>query len=121
MRKLIWDDIIGIINENRMAGNITSADAGRLCELIRKLYNHLYAHYKEMDEGGLNDMMDDDFVLKTDIIEAEVTKRVTENVTKEVTKEVTKDFVLKLYSKFKDKKRVAELLDLPLDVVQKVL
>ena len=91
LRKLILDDIISVINENQRAGNITAADAGRLRRLIRKLYGHLYAHYEELAEGGLNDMMEEALILDIDIIEAEITKRVTKEVTKEVAEEVTKE------------------------------
>lgn len=61
LRKLVLDDIISVINENQRAENITAADAGRLRRLIRKLYGHLYAHYEELAEGGLNDMMEEDW------------------------------------------------------------
>ena len=125
LRKLVLDDIISVINENQRAGNITAADAGRLRRLIRKLYGHLYAHYKELAEGGLNDMMEEALVLDIDIIEDEITKRVTKQVTEEVTEEVTKrnreDTIKKLYSKLKDAKQVSELLDLPMEAVEKAL
>ena len=125
LRKLVLDDIISVINENQRAGNITAADAGRLRRLIRKLYGHLYAHYKELAEGGLNDMMEEALVLDIDIIEDEITKRVTKQVTEEVTEEVTKrnreDTIKKLYSKLKDAKQVSELLDLPMETVEKAL
>ena len=125
LRKLVLDDIISVINENQRAGNITAADAGRLRRLIRKLYGHLYAHYEELAEGGLNDMMEEALVLDIDIIEDEITKRVTKQVTEEVTEEVTKrnreDTIKKLYSKLKDAKQVSELLDLPMEAVEKAL
>lgn len=117
LRKLILDDIIGIINENQSIGNITSTDANKLRGLVRKLYNHLYAHYEELIEGGLNDMMEEGLVLEADIIEAEVTKRVT----REVTEKNQKETIQKIYSKLKDEAQVADLLDLPLEEVQKAL
>ena len=89
LRSLILDDIIGVIRKNQEYGNITAADARRLHDLIHKLYNHLYSHYTEFIEGGLNDMMEDGLILETDIIEAELTKKITKRVTDEVTKQVT--------------------------------
>ena len=137
LRKLVLDDIISVINENQRAGNITAADAGRLRRLSRKLYGHLYAHYEELAEGGLNDMMEEALVLDIDIIEDEITKRVTKQVTAQVTEEVTaqvtaevteevtkrnkEDTIKKLYSKLKDAKQVSELLDLPMEAVEKAL
>ncbi len=135
LRMLILDDIISVINKNQALGNITSADANKLRSLIQKLYNHLYSHYEEFIEGGFNDMMEDGLVLEADILEAELTKKITERVTREVTEQVTqqvteqltqdvmrrnqRDTICKLYSKLKDARQVAELLELPLDMVQK--
>ena len=70
-------------------------------------------------------MMEEALVLDIDIIEDEITKRVTKQVTEEVTEEVTKrnreDTIKKLYSKLKDAKQVSELLDLPMEAVEKAL
>ncbi len=70
-------------------------------------------------------MMEEALVLDIDIIEDEITKRVTKQVTEEVTEEVTKrnreDTIKKLYSKLKDAKQVSELLDLPMETVEKAL
>ena len=71
LRTLIFDDIIGLINKNLEVRNITSADAKCLIEMIRKLYNHLYSHYEECKERGLNGMVEETFVLETDILMAE--------------------------------------------------
>lgn len=67
LKKLIQDDIIGSINENLKVGNITPDDARKLRRLTHKLYEHLYAHYEEMEE--LNDMTDESLMLDIDIIE----------------------------------------------------
>jgi uncharacterized phage infection (PIP) family protein YhgE len=96
-------------------------------------------------EGGLNDMMEEALVLDIDIIEDEITKRVTKQVTAQVTEQVTaqvteevtaqvtaevteevtkrnkEDTIKKLYSKLKDAKQVSELLDLPMETVEKAL
>ena len=136
LQTLIFDDIINIINKNQVLGNITSADANKLRGLIQKLYNHLYSHYKEFIEGGLNDMMEDGLVLEADILEAELTEKITKRVTEQVTKELTErmilqedervnqvenDMISRLYSKLNDIKQVAELLEFPLEKVQKAL
>ncbi|MCI8708588.1 MAG: hypothetical protein HFG99_07660 [Dorea sp.] len=62
-------------------------------------------------------MMEEALVLDIDIIEDEITKRVT----KQVTAQVTEDTIKKLYSKLRDAKQVSELLDVPLEIVEKVL
>lgn len=82
-------------------------------------------------------MMEDGLVLEADILEAELTKKITERVTREVTEQVTqqvteqvtqdvmrrsqRDMVCKLYSKLNDAKQVAELLELPLDLVREIV
>ncbi len=80
LRSLIFNDIMGLVQKNQEIGNITAADAAHLLELTRKLYNHLYARYKEFVEGGFNDMIQDELVLETDIIIAENTKKVREEL-----------------------------------------
>ena len=69
LKTLIQDGIIGSINKNLTIGNITQSDARRLRSLTQKLYDHLYAHYEEMEE--LNDMTDESLILEYDIIEKE--------------------------------------------------
>ena len=61
------NDIIGSINTNLELGNITVTDAQKLRRLTHKLYDHIYSHYKEMEE--LNDMTDESLILDIDIIE----------------------------------------------------
>ena len=105
LRSLIFNDIMGLIRKNQEAGTITAADAAHLLEMTRKLYNHLYARYKEFVEGGLNDMIQDELVLETDIIIAENTKKVREELKletdlliEESTKKLQKEFKLKTAS-----------------------
>ena len=129
MRKLILDDIIGVIRKNQEYGNITAADARRLHDLIHKIYNHLYSHYTEFIEGRLNDMMEDGLILETDIIEAELTKKITKRVTDEVTQQVTQQvtkqsqthFIRKAYEKLNDIEQVASVLDLSPELVRKAV
>ncbi|EOS71948.1 hypothetical protein C818_00095 [Lachnospiraceae bacterium MD308] len=91
LQALILDDIINMINENQAHENITSADANKLRSLIQKLYNHLYSHYEEFIEGGLNDMMEEGLVLEADILEAELTEKITKRITQQVTEQVTQE------------------------------
>lgn len=67
MKNLIQNDIIGSIEENLALGNITFQDAQKLKRYTHKLYEHIYAHYKEMEE--LNEMTDESLMLDIDIIE----------------------------------------------------
>ena len=120
LRKLILDDIMNLIRKNHEEGNITSADASRLRNLIHQLYNHLYSHYDEFIEGGLNDMMEDGLILEYDIIEAKMKKELKEAEAKAETK-AQRDTIRKLYSKLQDAAKVADLLDLPVDTVEESL
>lgn len=69
MQTLILNDTISVINENQDFGNIISANTNKLRRLIRKLYNHLYFHYEEFSEGGLNNMMDEGIILEAELTE----------------------------------------------------
>lgn len=42
-------------------------------------------------------------------------------MTQQVTREIKEGMICKLYAKLKDAKQVAELLELPLDMVQKAV
>lgn len=79
LKKLIQDDIIGSIEKNLEAGNITGDDARRLKELTMKLYRHIYAHYNEM--GDVSEMVDESLMLEYDIIEKQHQKELEEAVT----------------------------------------
>lgn len=69
LKNLIQNDIIGSINQNLLAGNITIDDARRLRRLTQQLYDHIYSHYEEMEE--LNEMTDESLMLDIDMIEKE--------------------------------------------------
>ena len=51
-------------------------DARRLRRLTKKLYDHIYAHYEEME--ALNEMTDESLLLDIDIIEKEHEKALAE-------------------------------------------
>jgi len=54
--------------------------------LLLKLYQHLYAEYAEMKDGGMNDMVEEALVLDIDVIEYEHRKQI-EKIIHELTKE----------------------------------
>lgn len=89
LKKLIFNDIMGIINRQMSAGLLLVNDAMVLRRLLVKLYNHLYADYAECEEGGLNAMIDDELILDIDLVTDEITERVTKEVTEQVTEQVT--------------------------------
>ena len=145
LHNLILNDILSLIESNRLSGDITSADAIRLQRLLYKLYQHLYAHYPEFQEGGLNDMMEDGLVLDCDIWERDITKKLTKELTEQLTGELTEqltgelteqitnrvsaethaqdlaDTVRKLYHKLHCVDQVADLLDLSVERVTEIL
>lgn len=141
LHNLILNDILSLIESNRLSGDITSADAIRLQRLLYKLYQHLYAHYPEFQEGGLNDMMEDGLVLDCDIWERDITKKLTKELTEQLTDELTEqlteqitnkvsnetraqdlaDTVRKLYHKLHSADQVADLLELSVERVTEIL
>ena len=54
LKHLIFHDIIGAIQKNEEAGNITVDDARKLRGLTHRLYRHIYSHYEELEE--INEM-----------------------------------------------------------------
>ncbi len=67
LQSIIQNDIIGSVEENLRLGNITVADAQKLKRLTHKLYEHIYAHYNELEV--LSEMTDESLMLDIDIIE----------------------------------------------------
>ena len=67
LKKIIFDDIIGSIEINMKAGNITEYDAGRLRRMTKALYDYLYSHYEETEE--LSMLTDESIIFDIDLIE----------------------------------------------------
>ncbi len=67
LQSIIQNDIIGSVEENLRLGNITVEDAQKLKRLTHKLYEHIYAHYNELEV--LSEMTDESLMLDIDIIE----------------------------------------------------
>ncbi len=115
LKTLIFDDIIMIINRQLSAGMLTVSDATMLREFLLKLYNHLYADYKECEEGGFNAMVEDEIIFQTDIIIAETTERVTKEVTKELSEKYSKelsekDRIIKAYQLLTKKTPIEQIM-----------
>lgn len=67
LKHLIFHDIIGAIQKNEEAGNITVDDARKLRGLTHRLYRHIYSHYEELEE--INEMTDESLLLDIEIVE----------------------------------------------------
>ena len=76
LQNLIQFDIIGSIETNLKLGNVSMDDARRLREMTKKLYDYIYAHYKEMEE--LNRMTDESLLLDYDLFVMERDKALAE-------------------------------------------
>lgn len=101
LKNLIFNDILNMINRQLSIGVLSINEAMVLRELLMKLYDHLYADYKECEEGGINAMVDDELILQVDILTDEITRRVTKEVTATVTAEMSKRYEKELDSQRK--------------------
>ncbi len=50
LKELVFNDIIGSVQRNEKAGNISKTDAWNLEQLTKKLYEKIYASYKEAED-----------------------------------------------------------------------
>lgn len=71
LKKLICNDIIGAIETNEAAGNITFSEGRKLRRMTLQLYQHIYQKYEEMEEAGMNEIAEEALILDIDIIEYE--------------------------------------------------
>ena len=69
LKNLIFHDIIKVISENVEAGNIGRVDGQKLVQMTKRLYDHIYGGYTEMEEYGVDDMMEEYLILDADIQE----------------------------------------------------
>ena len=127
LKKLILNDILKPIEDNCESGNIEASDAVSLKELTLKLYDHLYAHYYEMINGGVNSMVNDVLELESDKIiariraefadELEHTKEQLEEAREETAK--TKEIIRQLRAG-KEIAEVADELQISTDKVNEI-
>ena len=71
LKELIQYDIIETIQENVAAGNLTVSEGRKLKQISLQLYRHIYEKYDEMEETGVNKMVEDAMILDIDVIELE--------------------------------------------------
>ena len=76
LKNLICHDIIESIEANVSAGNITVSVGRKLKRITLQLYRHIYEKYDEIEEAGVNQIVEEALVLDIDIIEAEHKKEV---------------------------------------------
>ena len=79
LKNLVRKDIIGSIQKNYEVGNITGSDVGRLMQLTKKLYKHLYSEYEQLE---VVEEMDESLILEYEDLDrkyAEIDRRQAEN------------------------------------------
>ncbi len=130
LQSFILHDIMEAINANVDDGNITEYDALRLQELTCKLYRHIYAHYDELQKGGVNDMIEDNLILEVDIWEQKLKEKddalvLQTDIWEQKLKEkddalmlLEKKYVCRLYQELKSVQKVAHILNLPIEKVE---
>ena len=72
LKNLIENDIVNSIKINLSLGNISSEDSRKLCDMIQKLYWHIYANYEELEDITM--MIDESLDLPSDIYDAKIEK-----------------------------------------------
>lgn len=71
LKELIRHDIIGMIQKNVAAGNLTLSEGRKLKQITLQLYRHIYKKYAEMEKEGVNTMVEEALILDIDVIEME--------------------------------------------------
>ena len=72
LKSLIENDILNSIKINLSLGNISKEDGRKLCDMIQKLYWHIYANYEELEDITM--MIDESLDLPSDIYDAKIEK-----------------------------------------------
>ena len=72
LKNLIENDIVSSIKTNLSLGNISQEDSRKLCDMIQKLYWHIYANYEELEDITM--MIDESLELPSDIYDAKIEK-----------------------------------------------
>lgn len=72
LKNLIENDILNSIKINLSLGNISQEDGRKLCDMIQKLYWHIYANYEELEDITM--MIDESLDLPSDIYDAKIEK-----------------------------------------------
>lgn len=74
LKKLISHDIIDTLEQNVSVGNITRVEALKLHRMIQQLYHHIYDGYAELEEAGVEQMVEEPLIFDVDILEDKIEK-----------------------------------------------
>lgn len=97
LKYLIFDVILKSIENSVSAGLLSKNDARVLRSLLLKLYRHVYSDFKEMEEDGMNDMIEEALILDIDVIEHEHRKQMKAQKDEYTQKLIEKDLIIKAY------------------------
>ena len=70
---------------------------------------------------ALKELMAEEFQEQEELVTKRVTEEVTKRVTEQVTEQVTEEFIRTLFKHITDADKLAELLNLPVEQINKVL
>ena len=134
LKYLVTHDIIGSIEVNVKAGNITPTDGRKLKNMTLQLYHHIYDRYQEVSDEGVSEAVEEALILDIDVIEMEHKKELREKEQKieqkekeieEKQKEAEEKGeevkVLKLLLKGKSPKEAARELNISLEKIEKMI
>lgn len=134
LKYLVTHDIIGSIEVNVKAGNITPTDGHKLKNMTLQLYHHIYDRYQEVSDEGVSEAVEEALILDIDVIEMEHKKELREKEQKieqkekeieEKQKEAEEKGeevkVLKLLLKGKSPKEAARELNISLEKIEKMI
>lgn len=127
LKYLVTHDIIGSIEVNVKAGNITPTDGRKLKNMTLQLYHHIYDRYQEVSDEGVSEAVEEALILDIDVIEMEHKKELREKEKeieekqKEAEEKGEEVKVLKLLLKGKSPKEAARELNISLEKIEKMI
>ncbi len=117
LKNLIRNDIIGSIEQNLKAGNITRDDTIKIVNLVHQLYTHIYSEYTELQAEGVADMFEEVFELEVDKIlqERDAMLKAKDEALRSKDKQVE---ILRLLVKGKTSQQIAKELSIDIQEIE---